>query len=894
MGAPGVRSGERGDTLAHGFDERVGSATARWVAFVDRQPGWVVALVLAATALLGVYAAMNLGINADPNAMISADLPFRTREREFQQAFRSASDDLLVLVEAHSAFEAGKAADALAARLSTRSDLFERVQLAGGGEFFQRNALLYLDVPELEALADRLAAVQPFLAEIARDASVVGISDLLGKAVQAQREGNDVGMDLAGALDRVSTAVEAAQAGRAAPDPWGDALIGGSLSEEARHRVIALRPNSKFNELLFAEPAVQAIRAAARDAGLTPERGVRVRITGAEVLNYEELRVVESEGKKLALAALALFTGATFFAVRSLRVLVALVASLVVSLIWSNAFAAAAIGHLNQVSATFNVLIIGLGGELGIHFCMRYAELAAKGRSRTDALGETGASMGSALFSSAVTTAIGFLVFWPTDYRGVAELGLIAGAGVLLSLASSLTLLPALLALGARTHPYFAAPSLPFAGRLRHVPVTYARPIRWAAFAVGVGSLALIPRASFDHNPVNLRDPSTESVQAFQDLLQQSSTSPWTVDLVEPDLATAQAKAAELAKLPFVESAQTLVDYVPDRQAEKRAILDTMAFLVPPVAERGAPPDVATQIAALGRLETALAAGAGQDADARLDASEARLRAALGRLRAALAAAPSPGHLLGRVQTNVVGSLIEQLGELTESLSPDDVVLETLPPELREMMLADDGRARVTVIPKRDLNDSVNLEEFVDGVLAVAPEGTGPAVGLIEWGRVTSGAMKQAMLFGFVATALFLFLLWRNWWDTALAFFPLGLAGLATCAALVGLGWHFDFANVIVLPMLLGMGIDNGVHLVHRHRTNPEEEDVLATSTARAVWFAALTTVLSFGSLAFASHRGMASLGRLLTLGVAATLICYVVVLPAVLAWDDERRKKRR
>jgi hypothetical protein len=463
----------------------------------------------------------------------------------------------------------------------------------------------------------------------------------------------------------------------------------------------------------------------------------------------------------------------------------------------------------------------------------------------------------------------------------------------MLSLASSLTLLPALLALGARTHPYFAPPSLLLAARLRHLPVTYARPIRWAALAVAIGSLALIPRASFDHNPVNLRDPNTESVQAFQDLLQQSSTSPWTVDLVEPDLATAQAKAGKLAKLPFVERALTLLDYVPDRQAEKRAILETMAFLVPPLAERSAAPDAAAQIAALARLEAALATGEGGVGDARLEASETRLRDALGRMRTALAAAPAPGHVLGRLQTNVVGSLVEQLDELTESLSPGDVTLEMLPPELREMMLADDGRARVSVIPKKDLNDSANLEEFVDGVLAVEPEGTGPAVGLVEWGRVTSGAMKQAMLAGFVVTALFLFLLWRNWWDTALAFFPLGLAGLATCAALVGLGWHFDFANVIVLPMLLGMGIDNGVHLVHRHRTNPEEEDVLASSTARAVWFAALTTVLSFGSLAFASHRGMASLGRLLTLGVAATLVCYIVVLPAVLAWDDQRRQRR-
>jgi hopanoid biosynthesis associated RND transporter like protein HpnN len=513
------------------------------VAFVDRRPAWVVAIVLVSTVLLGWYAATNLGVNADPNAMISADLPFRARERDFQAAFRSAADDLLVLVEADSASAAGKAADHLAERLEKRSDLFARVQLGGGGPFFRRNALLYLDLPDLEGLADRLAAVQPFLAEIARDPSIVGISDLLGRAVEAQGTGADVGLDLAAALDRVRVGVEAAQAGRAAPDPWGDALIGGSLSEEARHRVIALRPNSSYDQLLFAEPAVQAIRDAAADAGLTADRGVRVRITGSEVLNYEELQVVNVQGKVVAVAALVLFTAAVFVAVRSMRVLFALVVSLVVSLVWSNAFAAATIGHLNQVSAAFNVLIIGLGGELGIHFCMRYAELAAQGRSRTDALHETGLTVGSSLFSSAVTTAIGFLVFWPTKYRGVAELGLIAGAGVLMSLATSFTVLPALLALGAKTHPYFAPPSLPLAAKVRHIPVTYARPIRWAALVIALGSLALLPRARFDHNPVNLRDPNTESVQAFQDLLTQSSTSPWTVDLIEPDLGAAQTKS---------------------------------------------------------------------------------------------------------------------------------------------------------------------------------------------------------------------------------------------------------------------------------------------------------------------------------------------------------------
>jgi hypothetical protein len=859
---------------------------------VERWRGWVALAALLLTTVLGSYAATHLGVNADPDAMVAADLPFRVRERDFKRSFRAAWDDMLVLVESESAFEAGRAADALAARLALRTDLFESPQVMGGGEFFRRNELLYLDVPQLEDLADRLAAVQPFLAEIARDPSLTGISNLLRLAVTAQRDGSDVGLDLAAALDRVSTAIGAALSGRSAPDPWGDALIGGSLSEEARHRVIALRANADFGELLFAEPALRAIREAAHELELDSAHGIRVRITGSTVLNYEELAVVDSQGKRVAVAALLLFTGATLLALRSLRVLFALVASLIVSLVWTNAFAAAAIGHLNQVSVAFNVVIIGLGGELGIHVCMRYAELAAQGRTRSEALAETGATIGSSLFSSAVTTAIGFLVFLPTDFRGVAELGLISAAGVLISLVSSLTLLPALLSLGAPVFPRFAQSTLPLIARIRHIPVSHARTIRWAALAVAISSLALLPRARFDHNPVNLRDPNTESVQTFLDMLQRSETSPWTIDVVAPDLAEAEASAAQLAALPYVERAITLEDFVPAQQAEKREILGTIALFVPALSPSSPESDPAAQRAALERLAAALAPTAAAPADPKLAASEARLHDALGRFLAA-ATANDPAPLTARLQKNVIGSLPSQLGDLLVALHPDDVTLDTLPRQLSELMLAPDGRVRIQVFPKKDLADAASLEEFVDGVSALAPSATGPAVGLVEWGRVTSGSMRQALATGFVCTLLFLLLLWRSLWDTLLAFFPLLLAGLVTCAVMVLLGWPFNFANVIVLPMLLGMGIDSGVHLVHRHRTRPDEVDVLATSTARAVWFSALTTILSFGSLMFASHRGMAALGQILTLGVAATLVCYVVVLPAVLEWDDRRIRRR-
>ena len=206
-------------------------------------------------------------------------------------------------------------------------------------------------------------------------------------------------------------------------------------------------------------------------------------------------------------------------------------------------------------------------------------------------------------------------------------------------------------------------------------------------------------------------------------------------------------------------------------------------------------------------------------------------------------------------------------------------------------MLSPEGRARIEVFPKGKVEQSAVLDAFVDSVQAIDPEAVGYAGSLVGWGRVTVEALRHALLGAVGLGAIFLLVLWRNPWDTLLAFFPLGLAALFICALLVLVGQPFNFANVIVLPMLLGMGVDSGVHLVHQHRTNPDEVDVLATSTARAVFFSAVMTIASFASLGFVSHRGMAALGQLLTLGVFVTLVCYVVVLPAVLEWDDRRRQ---
>jgi multidrug efflux pump subunit AcrB len=263
-----------------------------------------------------------------------------------------------------------------------------------------------------------------------------------------------------------------------------------------------------------------------------------------------------------------------------------------------------------------------------------------------------------------------------------------------------------------------------------------------------------------------------------------------------------------------------------------------------------------------------------------------KLRAAIEELLARAGA-----NTFADLERRLIGSLPDQIRDLQKLMKPDIVQIDDLPPTLVRQMLAPDGRARVQALPKDDVSDGRALERFVASVRRVVPEAAGLAVYVVEWCGVAWRAMLWALVGGLICIALSLVLLWRSAWDMLLAFFPLALAAVLTCASLVLLGRSFNFANVIVLPMLIGMSIDSGVHLVHRHRTD-EKEVVLGTSTARAVFYAAITTMLSFGSLALAPHRGIASIGELLTIGVGLALVTYVVVLPAVLEWDDRRRKR--
>jgi hypothetical protein len=374
----------------------------------------------------------------------------------------------------------------------------------------------------------------------------------------------------------------------------------------------------------------------------------------------------------------------------------------------------------------------------------------------------------------------------------------------------------------------------------------------------------------------------------MEELLESEQTVPWEIELLAPDLAQARDIARRLESLASVERTITLLDYIPPGQEEKLAILEDISFLLGPLALAGAQPefDPGRTRRSLEQLRVSLLAFEESRPQGSIASSARALREALERLLRRVETSPDLAVSLRDFESQILSDLPGSLRRLRTTLQAREVSLADFPTTLRERYLAANGSVRIEVFPSVDLSESEGLVTFVDQVREVAPRATGVAVEIVESSRAIVKALRSALTTAFILIALLLFALWRTLSDTALTMAPLAFAALLTTAATVVTGPPFNYADVIVLPLLLGIGVDSGIHLVHRFRTAASTSaDLLSTSTAHAVLFSGLTTIGSFGMLAIMSHRGMSSLGQLLTIGVGSALVANLFVLPSLLAW---------
>lgn len=858
----------------------------RWVDFVRRRAIWVVLVSLLFTWLAFDYTSRNLGINTDTADMISRHLEWRRDYIEYKKLFPQYTDTLLLVIDGTTPDIAADAGARLAQRLERDSELIEWVYVPGGGEYFERSALLYMDVDELEDLSDTLATVQPFLSRLSRDPSLRGFMTLLLDATKASLEGESI--ELGDVMDRVANAFDSVSTGRFHQLSWWELMLGREADRSDKRRYLSLKPKLDYAELLPVGPVIDHIRELALDLELDSAHGVRVRITGGIALSHEEMQSVSRGMGVAGILALVMVSIVLFVGLRSPRLVLASLLTLVIGLILTAAFAAFAIGHLNLISVAFAVLYIGLGVHYAIHFCLRYQELLDGGSAHDEALRACAADVGSSLVLCAVTTGIGFYAFVPTKFAGVSELGLISGTGMFISLASSLTVLPALLSLSP-PRSGTQRPSRLGVSALIAFPIRHRRAVLITTVLISLAAAATLPWVRFDRNPLNLRDPQTESVETYRDLIAESETSPWTmVALAEPSDVAALAK--RLKSLQLVDSVVSVADFIPQQQDEKLLLVDELALMLGMDLDQElagqeiqTSPSLSDQNAALEALRSLLSAvPSGVDF-----APEARrLEASMARFESVSSAAPDAGErLISVLESSLVASLARQLRTLQRALEAEGVSADDLPNDINARWIAPDGRHRLEVFPVENLEDPDSLRRFVSAVRSVAPLATDSPVVQLESGNVVVRAFQQAFLSALILIAVLLLVLLRSRLDVILVMTPLLLAGLLTVAATVVLGIPFNFANVITLPLLLGAGVDNGIHMVHRMRLSPPETgNILGTSTTRAVVISALTTICSFGNLAHSAHRGTASMGQLLTIGLIMTLLCTLVVLPVMLA----------
>ncbi|HET6158535.1 MAG TPA: MMPL family transporter [Dongiaceae bacterium] len=851
---------------------------------VERSVAWaiahaklVIALCLALTVAAAFYAAHTLKMDSNTANMISPNLPWKQEMARIDAAFPQNSGLLVVMVDSDTPDLAEDAAARLYAKMSERTDLFQSVKRPDGGPFFDRYGLLFLNTKDLDQVAKSIIKAQPFIASLAADPSLRGLFNVLSLAMEGvARKATDFA-SVERPLSTIASATSAALAGDETPISWRSLMIDRPVEQRELRKLILAQPKRDFQALQPGAKATAAVRQMAADLKLTPDHGVTVRLTGSVALNDEEFGTV-AQGTGWALVGSILVVLCLLFtALRSFKLIAACFITLILGLILTFGFAAVAIGSLNLISIAFAVMFIGLSIDFGIQFGVRYGQERYVANDAT-ILPRTGRAMARPLTLAAVAIAAGFLSFTPTDYRGVSDLGLIAGAGMAITLILNLTLLPALLQL---FRPKGPAVDMGFAWAKG--PDEFMLRRRWLVLGIwGVLAAAGVVAAlglRFDFNPLHLKDAKTESVSSMLDLMRDPLRTPYEIEILAPDQQAARLLTDKLRGLPEVYAVLSADTFVPKDQEAKIAIVQDMNDLVGFGLENVEPLPPPTP----DEVRQALRACAEK---LRMAVASSDVARQLARLLDQ--AADSDDAFLQRLDRVLLSTLPQRLKTLKVALTAGPLTVDTLPPEIRNDWVAADGQARLMVIPKGNSNDNAVLERFVTAVQKVAPNASGPAVQIYEAGHAVSKAFRVATLLAVAAVALLLGVILRRFIDVVYVLLPLAVAALVTIAICRAFGLQLNFANIITLPLLLGIGVAFNIYFVVNWRKGVTRP--LQTATARAVLFSAFTTSSSFASLALSRHVGTAGMGLMLLTGLMVTMAGTFTFLPSLLGAPPVKR----
>ena len=862
----------------------LGSIVTGIVKFCTRFPWPIIVLALVAAAASTVYATRHFAINTDVNKLISRDLDWRKREAEFEKAFPGHFGSTLVVVDAPTVEFSTRAAAELAAKLKSRPDLFQSVDDIGGSEFFARNGLLYRPTEDVANFVKGLGQAAPVVGTLVGDPSLRGLTRMLSLGLIGVQNRMVTLDGLARPLSMASTTLEDVLAARPASFSW-EAMVNGQDPKPADlRRLIEVRPVLDFSALQPGAASSNAIRQAASDLQLKEKYQARVRLTGSVPIADEEFATVREGALENAIGTILVVLTILWLALKSGRLIAAVFVTLFVGLAVTAALGLMMVGALNMISVAFAVLFVGLGVDFAIQFSVRYRAERHDKPELYPALFQAAEKIGVPLTLAAAAVAAGFLSFLPTDYRGVSELGAIAGVGMLIAYVTSITVLPALIAV--LNPPGEAEPI----GYRALAPIDwflqeYRVPVIVGTLAIAVLGSPLLYFLTFDFDPIHLRSPQTESISTVLDLGGDPRAGTNSVNIITSSVEESSAAAEKLRKLPEVLQVTTLLTFIPQDQDKKLELIQDFEEQVEPALEKpgsAKPPSDAENVTALNSMADQLnkmagnAKGSGADAARRLSGNLLKLARANEETRV-------------RARDAFIVPYETDTAQLREFLKAERVTQENLPQSLKRQWVAPDGRARVEVAPGGNTDDTEVLRSFARAVLAIYPNATGGPISILESSRTVVRAFFEAGFYALVSIALLLWVVLRRFGDVLLTLVPLILAGVVTLEICVLIGMPLNFANIIALPLLLGVGVAFKIYYIMAWRAG--RTNLLQSSLTRAVIWSALTTATAFGSLWLSQHPGTSSMGKLLALSLVCTLAAAVLFQPALMG--KPRRSRR-
>ena len=861
----------------------------RLVAFSVQRRWLVIALVALATVVSAGMAAHLFRINTDVERLIDKDVPWRQDEIAYEKAFPQRTGTLVAVIDGKTPEEAEEAAANLAKALAERKDAIETVYRPDGGPFYDKNGFLLMSQAELTKTTEQLVQQQGLLGPLAADPSLRGVMRVLTLGAKGVKSGDAKIEDLDRPMGQIDETLRKALAGEPARLSWQTLLANGKLQSTDLRKFVMIQPVLDYNALQPGATATAVVRKIAADLKINNGDyhvgdGARMRLTGPVAVADDEFATLAEDAflnYSVTTGAIVLFV---WLALRSASLVGAVLITTFAGLVVTAALGLLMVGELNPISVAFAALFVGLGIDFGIQFAVRYRADRFEQPDLPSALRAAARGVGWSLTLAAISLIAGFFAFLPTAFRGVSELGLIAGVGMIVAYLFSLTLLPALIAVFKPKTEAKAVETTWMAG-VDHWIIEHRKAVLIGVALVTLAGIPLLFKLPFDSNPMHLRSPKVESISTYLDLIKDPETSPNLIEVLAPSTEAAPAIAEKLRKLPSVARVIDIDTFVPPDQDQKLAIIADTAQLLGPIlnpSRKPPPPTDADNVKAVKDAAAALRTLGGDPAGKSAVALAATLDT--------LAAAPVATREAASVAlTTDLKTLLTRLRSL---LNPQKITLDNLPPKLKAEWVAADGRSRIEVHPSGDANDNVVLRRFAKEVQTVAPHATGAPVATTSSSYTILGAFVQAALTALVLIFIILSVALRKPWDVAMTLGPLVLATLWTLMALHIVGMPLNFANIIAMPLMLAVGVAFHIYYVIAWRAGVV--DMLASSLTRAIFFSALTTGTAFGSLVLSSHPGTASMGKLLALSLFFTLVAAFFVVPAFLGPPPKQPDPKR